>query len=44
MSPMHTIAGILIALVFPIEGDRTNGPPYSVSPELYEPLLSDNFE
>ena len=37
-------AGILIALVFPIEGDRTTGPPYSLSPQIYGPLLSDNFE
>ena len=39
-----TFAGLLLALVFPIDGDRQGGPPYSLSPELYEPLLSDNFE
>jgi hypothetical protein len=36
--------GLLIALVFPIDGDRQGGPPYSLSPETYVPLLSDAFE
>lgn len=30
--------------MFPIDGDREGGPPYSVSPELYDSLLSANFE
>jgi hypothetical protein len=36
--------GLLITLVFPIDGDREGGPPYSLSPEIYVPLLSDKFE
>lgn len=36
--------GVLIALVYPIHGDRQGGPPFSVSPEIYEQLLSPNFE
>lgn len=36
--------GLLIALVFPIDGDRQGGPPFSLSPDTYVPLLSDNFE
>ncbi|PWN30153.1 thiol methyltransferase 1 [Jaminaea rosea] len=36
--------GHLICLVFPIEGDRPNGPPYSVSPELITQFLEPHFE
>ncbi|SAM73218.1 uncharacterized protein UBRO_00006 [Ustilago bromivora] len=32
--------GILIALVFPIHGDRPGGPPFSISPELVRELFS----
>jgi hypothetical protein len=38
------IIGLLLTLMFPIDGDREGGPPYSVSPELYDSLLGDNFE
>ncbi|EST09666.1 TPMT family [Kalmanozyma brasiliensis GHG001] len=31
--------GVLIALVFPIHGDRPGGPPFSISPELVRELL-----
>ncbi|SJX60042.1 uncharacterized protein SRS1_06413 [Sporisorium reilianum f. sp. reilianum] len=31
--------GILIALVFPIHGDRPGGPPFSISPQLVRELL-----
>lgn len=30
---------VLIALVFPIQGDRPGGPPFSISPELVRELL-----
>lgn len=33
--------GYLITLCFPMDGDRANGPPYSLSPELYETTLGD---
>ena len=36
--------GIIITLIWPIAGDRPGGPPYSLSPELYEPVLSESFE
>ncbi|KAK9895689.1 S-adenosyl-L-methionine-dependent methyltransferase, partial [Cystobasidium minutum MCA 4210] len=36
--------GLLLALMFPIDGDREGGPPYSVSPELYTSLLGDSFD
>lgn len=32
--------GILISLVFPIHGDRTTGPPFSLSPDLVRSLLN----
>lgn len=41
---MANTAGLLLALMFPIDGDREGGPPYSVSPELYDSLLSAHFE
>ncbi|EPQ31946.1 uncharacterized protein PFL1_00145 [Pseudozyma flocculosa PF-1] len=31
--------GVLISLVYPIQGDRPGGPPYSISPELVRQLL-----
>lgn len=31
--------GILIALVFPIHGDRPGGPPFSISPDLVRELF-----
>lgn len=31
--------GVLIALVFPIHGDRPGGPPFSISPQLVRDLL-----
>ncbi|KAJ9477170.1 Thiopurine S-methyltransferase [Pseudozyma hubeiensis] len=31
--------GVLIALVFPIHGDRPGGPPFSISPQLVRELL-----
>ncbi|CAD6582590.1 MAG: hypothetical protein CYPHOPRED_002074 [Cyphobasidiales sp. Tagirdzhanova-0007] len=36
--------GIIITLIWPIAGDRPGGPPYSLSPELYEPVLSESFD
>lgn len=36
--------GYLITLVYPIDGDRQGGPPYSVSPELISSHLVDHFE
>ncbi|ORY52814.1 S-adenosyl-L-methionine-dependent methyltransferase [Leucosporidium creatinivorum] len=36
--------GVLICLEFPIDGDRPLGPPYSVSSEAYEQVLSPHFE
>lgn len=33
-----------MALMFPIDGDREGGPPYSLSPDLYDSLLGANFE
>ncbi|GAA5884487.1 hypothetical protein JCM6882_005271 [Rhodosporidiobolus microsporus] len=36
--------GILIALAFPLDGDREGGPPYSVSEEAYDQILLPNFE
>lgn len=36
--------GILLALVYPIEGDRPGGPPFSLSPDIYEELLRDSFD
>ncbi|PWN98932.1 S-adenosyl-L-methionine-dependent methyltransferase [Tilletiopsis washingtonensis] len=36
--------GKLLALVYPIQGDRPGGPPYSVDPERYKQLLSPAFE
>lgn len=36
--------GILLALVYPIHGPRTDGPPFSLSPQIYAELLSDAFE
>ncbi|GAA5990626.1 hypothetical protein JCM5350_001332 [Sporobolomyces pararoseus] len=36
--------GVLITLEYPIDGDREGGPPFSVSEEAYEQVLSSNFE
>lgn len=36
--------GVLVALQFPLDGDRAGGPPYSLSPEIYNDLLLDKFE
>ncbi|GAA6037962.1 hypothetical protein JCM8097_009511 [Rhodosporidiobolus ruineniae] len=36
--------GLLIALAFPLDGDRAGGPPYSVSEDAYDAVLLDNFE
>ncbi|GAA6019473.1 hypothetical protein JCM10207_001400 [Rhodosporidiobolus poonsookiae] len=36
--------GLLVALAFPLDGDREGGPPYSVSEEAYDAVLSANFE
>ncbi|KAK4047039.1 Proteasome subunit alpha type-2 [Microbotryomycetes sp. JL221] len=36
--------GLLITLEFPIDGDRPGGPPFSVSEEAYEQVLSPNFD
>ena len=30
--------------MFPMDGERSGGPPYSVSPDLYAELLGANFE
>ncbi|GAA5835939.1 hypothetical protein JCM9279_002146 [Rhodotorula babjevae] len=36
--------GLLVALAFPLDGDREGGPPYSVSEEAYDAALGDSFE
>lgn len=36
--------GLLVTLIFPIDGDRPNGPPYSVNLGIYDALLSASFE
>ncbi|BGP14537.1 hypothetical protein JCM10213_001885 [Rhodosporidiobolus nylandii] len=36
--------GLLIALAFPLDGDREGGPPYSVSEEAYDKVLLLAFE
>ncbi|SCZ92319.1 BZ3501_MvSof-1269-A2-R1_Chr2-1g04342 [Microbotryum saponariae] len=36
--------GVLITLMFPIDGDRSWGPPFSVSEEMYDQYLSRSFE
>ncbi|KDE08770.1 hypothetical protein, variant [Microbotryum lychnidis-dioicae p1A1 Lamole] len=36
--------GVLITLMFPIDGDRSWGPPFSVSEEMYDQYLSKHFE
>ena len=36
--------GVLITLQWPLDGDRQGGPPYSVSPQIYDELLLNNFE
>ncbi|GAA5853560.1 hypothetical protein JCM3766R1_003129 [Sporobolomyces carnicolor] len=36
--------GVLITLEYPIDGDRQGGPPFSVSPEAYDQVLSPNFD
>jgi len=36
--------GILLCLMFPLDGDRPGGPPFSLSPEIYAELLEENFE
>ncbi|KAM0791665.1 hypothetical protein ACM66B_006101 [Microbotryomycetes sp. NB124-2] len=36
--------GVLITLVFPIDGDRPGGPPFSVSEVAYDQILSPNFD
>lgn len=35
--------GHLIALVYPIDGGRTGGPPYSVSVEAYDESLGEEW-
>ena len=35
--------GVLIALQFPLDGDRAGGPPFSLSPQIYDDLLLDKF-
>lgn len=35
--------GVLVALMFPLDGDRVGGPPYSLSPQLYDELLGEHF-
>ncbi|GAA5869169.1 hypothetical protein JCM16303_000380 [Sporobolomyces ruberrimus] len=37
-------SGVLITLEYPLDGDREGGPPFSVSEEAYEKVLSPNFE
>ena len=44
MSNLLKPGGILIALIFPIDGERTDGPPFSMSPDLHQQLLSQNFK
>ncbi|GAA5939637.1 uncharacterized protein JCM15063_005239 [Sporobolomyces koalae] len=36
--------GVLITLEYPLDGDRQGGPPFSVSEEAYDEVLSPNFE
>ncbi|GAA5967140.1 hypothetical protein JCM11641_000452 [Rhodosporidiobolus odoratus] len=36
--------GLLIALAYPLDGNREGGPPYSVSEEAYDTVLATNFE
>ncbi|GAA5898962.1 uncharacterized protein JCM6883_003487 [Sporobolomyces salmoneus] len=36
--------GVLITLEYPLDGDREGGPPFSVSEEAYEEVLTANFE
>ncbi|KPV76316.1 uncharacterized protein RHOBADRAFT_52341 [Rhodotorula graminis WP1] len=36
--------GLLVALAFPLDGDREGGPPYSVSEEAYDAALGHSFE
>lgn len=36
--------GVLIALIFPIDGAREGGPPYSMSLTLYDQLLGEWFD
>ncbi|GJN87371.1 hypothetical protein Rhopal_000320-T1 [Rhodotorula paludigena] len=36
--------GLLICLAYPLDGNREGGPPYSVSEEAYDAVLSDHFE
>lgn len=35
--------GYLVALVWPIDGDRPGGPPYSVDVAAYEQVLGDKW-
>ncbi|GAA6061617.1 hypothetical protein JCM10212_000959 [Sporobolomyces blumeae] len=35
--------GVLITLEYPLDGDRQGGPPYSVSEQAYDEVLSPNF-
>jgi methyl halide transferase len=36
--------GYLITLVFPIDGPRTDGPPYAVDINMYDELLGEKLE
>ena len=36
--------GVLITLQWPLDGDRQGGPPYSLSPKIYDDLLLKHFE
>ena len=36
--------GCLVALIFPIDGDRSGGPPYSMSLDIWKQILGEHFE
>ncbi|CAG8557751.1 135_t:CDS:2 [Paraglomus brasilianum] len=42
MSQLVTSGGFLITLMYPL-GDHTDGPPFALSKEIYDQLLSENF-
>ncbi|CAG8569215.1 3472_t:CDS:2 [Ambispora leptoticha] len=43
MAEMITPGGILIALMYPLDEGRKDGPPFSLSRQIYEELLSKDF-
>lgn len=43
MTEIAKPGALLITLVFPIDGDREGGPPFSVKPEIYKEVLGEKW-